>query len=51
MELIAVRESHDKNNNDKLKEIERLKVVIEELKETIESMKNSSKNQMGELEK
>jgi len=31
MELKAVREAHDKNNNDKLKEIERLKTVIEEL--------------------
>ena len=36
MELTAAREASDKSQNDKLKEIERLKLVVEELNETIE---------------
>lgn len=51
MELTAAREASDKSQNDKLKEIERLKLVVEELNETIEQLRSASKNQMGELER
>jgi hypothetical protein len=40
MELKAVRDAHDKNNNDKLKEIEKLKLTIEDLNSQIDKLKN-----------
>ena len=44
MELKAVREAHDKNNNDKLKEIEKLKGIIEDLNAQIDKLRNASKD-------
>jgi hypothetical protein len=39
IELRSVREANDKNNNDKIKEIEKLKKKIEEMQEEIDTLK------------
>lgn len=42
IELKAVREATDKNNADKIKEIEKLKATIEELNSEIKRLKSNS---------
>jgi hypothetical protein len=41
-----MKDANDKNNYDKLKEIEKLKNIIEELSNKIDSMKNNSSDQI-----
>ena len=51
MELDAVRQAHEKNNREKINEIEGLKKTIESLKAEIERLKREASEGMGELEK
>lgn len=41
-----MKDANDKNNMEKLREIERLKQVIEELNSRLDSLKNNSSDQM-----
>jgi hypothetical protein len=49
--LAGLKDANDKNNMEKLREIERLKQVIEELNSRLDSLKNNSSDQMKELER
>jgi hypothetical protein len=51
MELAGMKDANDKNNMEKLREIEKLKQVIEELNSRLDSLKNNSSDQMKELER
>ena len=49
MELAGLKDANDKNNSQKLRQIEKLKQTIEELNQRIESMKSNSTDQMRDL--
>lgn len=49
VELAGLRDANDKNNMEKLREIERLKQTIEDLNNRIDSLQNNSSDQMKEL--
>jgi hypothetical protein len=51
MELAGMKDANDKNNMEKLREIEKLKQVIDELNSRLDSLKNNSSDQMKELER
>lgn len=50
MEIKAMREASDQSNQEKLKEIERLKKIIQDLEEEINRLKSNSSSQVKELE-
>ena len=49
MELAGLKDANDKNNSDKLREMEKLKQTIEELNARIESLKSNSTDQLKDL--
>ena len=51
LELAGMKDANDKNNSEKLREIEKLKQTIEELTSRLDSLKNNSSDQMKELER
>lgn len=51
MELAGLKDANDKNNSDKLREMEKLKQTIEELNARIESLKSNSTDQLKDLER
>ncbi len=50
MELKAVRDAGDKNNAEKLRELESLRAQISELNEEIKRLRAQSEGQLGDLE-
>ncbi len=50
LELAGLRDANDKNNSEKLREIEKLKQTILELQNRIDSLQSNSSDQMKELE-
>ena len=51
LEIIGMKDANEKNNGDKLREIEKLKQTMEELNRVIEGLKNNSSDQIKELER
>ena len=51
LELAGMKDANDKNNSEKLREIEKLKQTIEQLTGRLDSLKNNSSDQMKELER
>ena len=51
LELAGLKDANDKNNMEKLREIEKLKQVIEDLNNRISSLQSNSSDQMKELER
>lgn len=51
MELAGMKDANDKNNSDKLRELEKLKQTIQELNARIDSMKSNSSDQIKDLER
>lgn len=50
MELKAIREASDKNNSEKIREIEELKAQVADLKKEIDRITNSSDSQLKDVE-
>lgn len=46
-----MKDANDKNNSDKLRELQKLKQTIQELNARIDSMKNNSSDQIKDLER
>ncbi len=46
-----MKDANDKNNSDKLRELEKLKQTIQELNARIDSMKSNSSDQIKDLER
>ena len=51
LELAGLKDAIDKNNMEKLREIEKLKQIIEDLNNRISSLQSNSSDQMKELER
>ena len=51
LQLAGLKDANDKNNSDKLRELQKLKQIIEELNARIESLKSNSSDQMKDLER
>ena len=51
MELAGLKDANDKNNYQKLREIEKLKQTIEELNGRIQSLKSNSSDQLKDLQR
>ena len=51
LELAGLKDANDKNNSDKLRELEKLRQTIEELNARIESLKSNSSDQLKDLER
>ena len=49
LELAGMKDANDKNNSDKLKQLEKLKQTIQELNARIDSMKSNSSDQIKDL--
>ena len=51
VELAGLRDANDKNNMEKLRQIEKLKQTIDDLNSRIDSLQSNSSDQMKELER
>ncbi len=51
LELAGMKDANDKNNSDKLRQIEKLKQTIQELNARIDSMKSNSSDQIKDLQR
>ena len=51
LELAGLKDANDKNNSEKLREIERLKQQIQELNNMIDSLKSNSSDQLKDLQR
>jgi hypothetical protein len=51
LELAGMKDANDRNSIDKLKEIEKLKLTIEDMSRMIESLKNNSSDQIKDIER
>ena len=51
MELAGLKDANDKNNYQKLREIEKLKQTIEELNGRIQSLKSNYSDQLKDLQR
>lgn len=49
LELAGMKDANDKNNSDKLRQLEKLKQTIQELNARIDSMKSNSSDQIKDL--
>lgn len=46
LEIAGMKDANDRNSSDKVKEIEKLKAIIEDLNRMIEGLKNNSSDQI-----
>jgi hypothetical protein len=51
LELAGMKDANDRNSIEKLKEIEKLKLTIEDLNRMVESLKNNSSDQIKDIER
>jgi hypothetical protein len=51
LELAGMKDANDRNSIEKLKEIEKLKLTIEDLNCMVESLKNNSSDQIKDIER
>ncbi len=51
LELAGMKDANDKNNSDKLRQLEKLKQTIQELNARIDSMKSNSSDQIKDLQR
>lgn len=51
LQLAGLKDANDKNNSDKLRQIEKLKQTIEELNARIQSLKSNSSDQLKDLQR
>lgn len=51
LEIAGMKDANDRNSSDKIKEIDKLKQVIDDLNKMIDSLKNNSSDQIKDMER